>query len=328
MCGERGKRLSRSSLRNGSSPRLRGTLEADRQEPQCIRFISACAGNVFVEHVLISLALHDVKQRHQRSSYVLYRGARQKSGVSLHNSRPRRFLALRRTASAGRSATSSARDLEGDRDDGFELVHVRDVISEALRFSGMNKADGGCLTRRENRRFGQTVKAGGRGVQAPVRRVGAAPIGGIVVAPSAVHGIFMRVKLTEPLDPRALHAAQLLDGSSLGSVFAKARRIHFSHDFQLRALVEGEARLREWSVGSCAAGPPRRVEVDTRFADPYDERSRARRQGDRRAADARAGLQGTDKLTGFLRPLTISDAGKTNSKENGDALEDHDRGHG
>jgi hypothetical protein len=37
---------------------------------------------------------------------------------------------------------------------------------------------------------------------------------------------------------------------------------------------------------------------------------------------------GTDKLTGLLQPLTISDAGKANSKEDGDALEDHDRGHG
>jgi hypothetical protein len=37
---------------------------------------------------------------------------------------------------------------------------------------------------------------------------------------------------------------------------------------------------------------------------------------------------GTVKLTGLRRPLTISDAGKAVSKEDGDALEDHDRGHG
>ena len=37
---------------------------------------------------------------------------------------------------------------------------------------------------------------------------------------------------------------------------------------------------------------------------------------------------GTDKLIGLLRALTISDAGKADSKEDGDALEDHDRGHG
>ena len=40
------------------------------------------------------------------------------------------------------------------------------------------------------------------------------------------------------------------------------------------------------------------------------------------------GAGGTDKLTGLRRPLTISDAGKADSKEDGDALEDHDRGHG
>jgi glucoamylase len=33
---------------------------------------------------------------------------------------------------------------------------------------------------------------------------------------------------------------------------------------------------------------------------------------------------GTDKLTGFERTLTIADAGNAASKENGDALEDHD----
>ena len=46
----------------GSSPRVRGTLEAARQELARIRFIPACAGNVLVEHGLISFALHDVKQ--------------------------------------------------------------------------------------------------------------------------------------------------------------------------------------------------------------------------------------------------------------------------
>ena len=112
-----------------------------------------------------------------------------------------------------------------------------------------------------------------------------------MVAPLAVHGIFTRTKLTEPLDPRALHAAQLLGGSSLGSVFAKAHRIHFSHDFQPRALVEGEARLKEQPVESCAAGLPRGVEADTRLADPCDQRSGARRQGDRRVANASTGLQ-------------------------------------
>ena len=47
----------------GSSPRVPGTLEAARQELERIRFISACAGNVPVEHGLISFAPHDVKQR-------------------------------------------------------------------------------------------------------------------------------------------------------------------------------------------------------------------------------------------------------------------------
>jgi hypothetical protein len=150
----------------------------------------------------------------------------------------------------------AARDLEGDRDDGFELAYVQDVISEAFRLSGMNKADGGRVTGRKNRPFGQTEKAGGRGARAAVRRVGAAPIGGIVVAPSAVHGICARTKLTEPLDPRALHTAQLLDGSSLTSFLVKAHRIHFSHDFQPRTLVEGSARLKERPVGSRAAWPP------------------------------------------------------------------------
>ena len=36
-------------------------------------------------------------------------------------------------------------------------------------------------------------------------------------------------------------------------------------------------------------------------------------------------LRGIEKLTGLRRPLTTSDAGKGGSKENGDALEDHDR---
>ena len=36
----------------------------------------------------------------------------------------------------------------------------------------------------------------------------------------------------------------------------------------------------------------------------------------------------TDKLTGLRRPLTISDAGKADLKEDGDTLEDHERGHG
>jgi len=55
---------------------------------------------------LISFALHDVKQRHRRSPRVHYLEARQKSDVSLHNSRPRRFLVVRRAASAVRSASS------------------------------------------------------------------------------------------------------------------------------------------------------------------------------------------------------------------------------
>jgi hypothetical protein len=37
---------------------------------------------------------------------------------------------------------------------------------------------------------------------------------------------------------------------------------------------------------------------------------------------------GTDKLTGVGRTLAIADAGNADSKENGDALEDHDRGYG
>jgi hypothetical protein len=37
-----------------------------------------------------------------------------------------------------------------------------------------------------------------------------------------------------------------------------------------------------------------------------------------------SGADGTDKLTGFERTLTIADAGNAASKENGDALEDHD----
>ena len=49
----------------------------------------------------------------------------------------------------------------------------------------------------------------------------------------------------------------------------------------------------------------------------------------RLSPEERGGLEamirkGTDKLTGFERTLTIADAGNAASKENGDALEDHD----
>jgi hypothetical protein len=70
----------------------------------------------------------------------------------------------------------AARDLEGDRDDGFEPEDVRDVINQASRLSGINKADGGRVTSRKNCRFRQTAKAGSRGAQAAVQRVSSATI--------------------------------------------------------------------------------------------------------------------------------------------------------
>jgi hypothetical protein len=49
----------------------------------------------------------------------------------------------------------------------------------------------------------------------------------------------------------------------------------------------------------------------------------------RLSPEERGGLEamirkGTDKLTGLRRTLTIADAGNADSKENGDAVEDHD----
>ena len=91
--------------------------------------------------------------------------------------------------------------------------------------------------------------------------------------------------------PRALHAAQLLDGSSLGSHFAKAHRIHFSHDFSAARARRGRGRLKEQPVGSCAAGPPRGAEGGhslRRSMRPAFPRGSPRR---RRAANASAGLQ-------------------------------------
>jgi hypothetical protein len=62
----------------------------------------------------------------------------------------------------------------------------------------------------------------------------------------------------------------------------------FRMTFTRAFLSKARRALKERPVGSCAAGLPRGVETDTRRP---DQRSRARRQGDRREADASAGLQ-------------------------------------
>ena len=48
VCGERLRIQRRNSLAYGSSPRVRGTLEADMMQPIGMRFIPACAGNAWI----------------------------------------------------------------------------------------------------------------------------------------------------------------------------------------------------------------------------------------------------------------------------------------
>src|SRR5579885_3412833 len=185
----------------------------------------------------------------------------------------------------------AAGDLKSNRNDGLELVDVGHIIDEALRLAGVNKADGGRIARGEDSRLGQSIKAGGAGAETPVRGIRSAPIVWVIIPSAPIDPVLARMKLIKPFHTRALYAAQLLDRAPFRGLFAKAQGIHLPHDFEPRAFIEREARLKQQAVRSRAAGLARGIKPDARLADPDDERSRARGKRNGGMADARARLE-------------------------------------
>ena len=79
--------------------------------------------------------------------------------------------------------------------DRFKLVDVGDVIDEGLRFAGVQKPYCGCVSCCQDGCLGQSVEACGGLTEAPVRKVGPAPIAGVVLAPLPLHAVLLRQNL-------------------------------------------------------------------------------------------------------------------------------------
>ena len=87
VCGERQNEIDGVSSRDGSAPRVRGTVENQRSNPAAGRFSPACAGNGLASIPLMSRSIHDVKERHQHEQqfchYVLVVGVTLLRGLAV-----------------------------------------------------------------------------------------------------------------------------------------------------------------------------------------------------------------------------------------------------